>query len=499
MRKYVIFLVLGSWLLWGCRGQDDSWRVDFQGVLAMSSPRVVDLTGDGVADIVLGAGADEWESSDSAVLALDGKSGKLLWHAPGRNQFFGSATFLDLTRDGTPDVIIGGRSAELQALDGKTGRKIWEFLGTSDRMGHKKAGWFNFTNAQLIPDQDGDGLEDLLIANGGDATIGDVLTPRPVGRLLILSSSTGKVLHQTPVPDGRETYCSPVLVRTAAAPAGWLLLFGTGGEAIGGHLYKATLGDLLRNDLSAAQVLLTETTKGVVAPPLLTDLNGDGIIDYVVSTVAARTVAIDGRTDRVLWSFAHPDAESYSMPAVGYFTGQDRVPDFFVCYAIGIYPDYERGVQFLLDGATGRMVEQFSSSGFSYASPLAIDLNDDGHDDALLSVNYPDKTHPDGRPMNQLVGYDFYNHRQLTLGEPLPGANFAITPYLGDLDADGDVDVLYGSLAAATVRYPGVVAGHPVPRQTHFARRELSGLPIRTIRWGAYMGERGDGRFEINK
>jgi len=43
--------------------------------------------------------------------------------------------------------------------------------------------------------------------------------------------------------------------------------------------------------------------------------------------------------------------------------------------------------------------------------------------------------------------------------------------------------------AAATVRYPGVVAGQPLPRQTHFARRELSGLPVRTIRWGAYTGE----------
>lgn len=115
-------------------------------------------------------------------LMLDGKTGKLLWHAPGRNQFYGSATFLDINRDGTPDVIIGGRSAELQALDGKTGRKLWEFFATTERMGHKKAGWFNFSNAQLIPDQDGDGLDDLLIANGGDATIGDVLPPPARGQ-----------------------------------------------------------------------------------------------------------------------------------------------------------------------------------------------------------------------------------------------------------------------------------------------------------------------------
>lgn len=462
--------------------------------MAMSSPRVADLTGDGVKDVVMGGGGDEWARSDSAVLAFDGQSGKLLWHTSGRNQLFGSATFLDINRDSTPDVIIGGRSAELQAIDGRNGQKLWEFFRTDDRMGHKKAGWFNFTNAQLIPDQDHDGLDDLLVANGGDATIGDVLSPRPVGRLLVLSSRSGKVLHDARVPDGKETYCSPVLVKNSSDPSTWLLLFGTGGEAIGGHFCKATLGDLFKNDLSKAKIVATEVAKGIVAPPLICDLNGDGTPDYVISTVAARTLAIDGKTDRVLWSVAHPDAETYSMPAIGYFSGDDRVLDFFVCYAIGTYPRYERGVQLLINGATGRVVEQFNSAGFSYASPLTVDLNNDTHDDVLVSVNYAESS-GGGRVMNQLIGYDFLNKKRLTLLKPLPGANFAITPYVGDLDNDGDVDVLFGSLAASTVRYPGVTAGHPVPKTTYFARQELTDLPLTTIRWGAYMGEKGDALF----
>lgn len=493
--RTVLWLWLSPLLL-TCTGHSENWQTDLDGVLAMSSPRVADLNGDAVNDVVLGGGADEWERSDSAVMAFDGQTGKLLWHTSGRNQVYGSATFLDINRDGTPDVIIGGRSAELQAIDGKNGHKLWEFFRTNDRMGHKKAGWFNFSNAQLIPDQDHDGLAELLIANGGDATIGDVLTPRPVGRLLILSSRTGVLLHEARVPDGKETYCSPILVKNNPDPALWGLLFGTGGEAIGGHFYKATLGDLLKDDLSNAKILATEATKGFVAPPLLCDLNSDGTPDYVINTVAARTLAIDGKTDRVLWGFQHPDAETYSMPAVGYFTGEDRVPDFFVCYAIGTYPQYERGIQFLLDGATGRVVDQFNSNGFSYASPLTVDLNNDGHDDALVSVNYTDGN---GLVMNQLTGYDFRNKQRLTVGQPLPGANFAITPYVGDLDNDGDVDVLFGSLAASTVRYPGVTASHPVSKKTHVARQELAGLPTKTIRWGAYMGEKGDACFKNDK
>ena len=211
-------------LLLTCVGRSDNWQTELTGVMAMSSPRVADLTGDGVKDVVMGGGADEWERSDSAVLALDGQTGKLLWHTSGRNQVFGSATFLDINRDGTPDVIIGGRSAELQAINGRNGQKLWEFFRTNDHMGHKRAGWFNFTNAQLIPDQDHDGLDDLLIGNGGDATIGDVLSLRPIGRLMVLSSRSGKILH-----DARRRERNVLLTRAGenrtgpigVAPAIW--------------------------------------------------------------------------------------------------------------------------------------------------------------------------------------------------------------------------------------------------------------------------------------
>ncbi|WP_158408763.1 outer membrane protein assembly factor BamB family protein [Fibrella aestuarina] len=481
----------------GCTTKKKDWLITLPGVQATSSPRVADLTGDGVNDIILGGGGPEWAHSDSAVLAFDGQDGHLLWHTPGRNQVFGSATFLDINRDQTPDVIIGGRSAELQAIDGKTGHLIWEFFTATDSMAHKRAGWFNFTNGQLIPDQDADGLDDLLIANGGDATIMDTKSPRPVGRLLLLSTRTGHILHQARVPDGKETYCSPVISKRGSDPAQWLVLFGTGGEAIGGCLYKATLGDLFHDNLANAKLLVTEAKKGIVAPPLVCDLNRDGTPDYLVTTVAARTLAIDGKTDRVLWTFSAPGAETYSMPAVGYFTGNDSIPDFFVSYAVGTYPVYGRGIQFLLDGATGRPVHEYATMGFSYGSPLTLDMNDDGFDDVVLNVNEDDDPHgPRSKVESKLIGFDFRNNSQSRISDALPGANFAITPYIGDLDNDGSVDVLYGSLGATSVNYPGVDVMRPLPAPvTYFARRSLSGLPAKTVRWGAYMGEKGDACF----
>ena len=474
-----------------------NWTTEIPGAISLSSPRLTDLTGDGILDVVLGAGGSEWTHSDTAVVALDGADGAVLWRRPGRNQLYGSALFQDINGDSLPDVIIGGRSAELQAINGRTGELIWEFLKTDAVMGHKKAGWFNFSTAVPIPDQDNDHQPDLLMANGGDATIADNQRPRPVGRLLILSSATGKVLHEARMPDGRETYMTPVLIRQKNQPAAtWILLFGTGGEAIGGHLYRATLGDLLRNDLSHAIPLAEEKYKGFCAPPVVCQLTPDGIADFVVSTVAGRTLAIDGQTNQPLWTFSHPGSETFGCPAPGYFVGNDRIPDFFVAYALGVYPYYSDGASFLLDGRTGKPVRQFTTGGFSYASPLTADANRDGHDDAIQVVNGDEEKGGRWRAFAKLVVYDFHNNRQYNLTDSLAGANFAITPWLGDMDHNGRTDVVFGTSAAVTKIFPGKNRYDHFPLMLRVARRERPTLAPETVRWGQYMGNRGSGVFD---
>ena len=473
-----------------------NWATEIPGAISLSSPRVVDLTGDGVLDVVLGAGGSEWTHSDTAVVALNGADGSVLWRRPGRNQCYGSALFQDITGDSIPDVIIGGRSAELQAIDGRTGDLVWEFLKTDDMMGHKKAGWYNFSSAVSIPDQDNDHLPDLLIANGGDATISDNQRPRPIGRLLILSSATGKVLHEARMPDGHETYMTPVLIRQEnAPPTNWTLLFGTGGEAIGGHLYRTTLGALLRHDLSRAIPLTNEKYKGFCAPPVVCQLTPDSVSDFVVSTVAGRTIAIDGKTNTPIWTFSHSGSETFGCPTPGYFVGDDRIPDFFVAYALGVYPYYAEGVSFLLDGRTGRLVLQFKAGGFSYASPLTADVDRDGHDDAIQVVNGDEEKGGRWRAFSKLMVYDFHNNRQYNLTNSLAGANFAITPWLGDLDHNGRVDVIFGTAAAVTKIFPGKDRHDQFPLMLRVARRELPALTPKNIRWGQYMGNQGDGIF----
>ncbi len=213
MKKILILFLL---IYISCKkNTNEDWAVTINGVTSASSPMAIDLNGDDIKDIVIGAGGDEWQETDKGIIALNGANGEVLWQAAARNQIVGSAIFEDLNNDGKQDVIIGGRSAELQALDGTNGKPMWKFFDKPGKMSAKKEGWFNFYNAQIVPDQNNDGINDILICNGGDAELPAGFKYRPAGKIMIISGKSGKVLHMASMPDKRETYFSPLLIEEA--------------------------------------------------------------------------------------------------------------------------------------------------------------------------------------------------------------------------------------------------------------------------------------------
>jgi PQQ-like domain len=472
------------------------WRQELLHTSCYSSPKVADLNNDGVLDIVVGAGAAEWQPSDTAVIALDGATGVMLWHVEGRNQIVGSAVFTDINGDNTQDVIIGGRSAELKAINGKSGEIIWEFFKTSNAFAPKDSRWFNFTTPQLIPDQNNNGTGDLLIANGGDATAAPTEANRPAGKLMIIDSSTGKIIAQADMPDGKETYMSPVILNPENRQA--VIYFGTGGETIGGHFYKTTLADLLKQDISNATILATGLTKGFVGPPLLADITSDGTPDIIVNAVEGKMIAINGKTDSILWEVSIPHAEAYTSPAPGFFN-DDSTIDFFCNYAIGAWPHFLRAVQFMVDGKTGKKIHQYEEGNFSYASALTADLNQDGFSEIILSINYDVNvpTKLESEPRNKLLVFDVHNKKQYPLADSTQSINWASTPWMGDLDGDNKLDVLYVNSAASN-RYDPERASKKMPASTTVNRIELeNNFP--SVIWGSYMGSKGNGIFNQSK
>ena len=67
-----------------------TWSADLPTVGTFSSPRIADLNNDGIGDVIIGAGRREFITCDTAIVALDGKTGKILWKRPAVDQMFGS-------------------------------------------------------------------------------------------------------------------------------------------------------------------------------------------------------------------------------------------------------------------------------------------------------------------------------------------------------------------------------------------------------------------------
>jgi len=121
VRNLVIFILSAVLVTCGKKKSTVVWNEDISITGSQSSPRTADLNDDGVLDIVMGAGRNEYQRSEQGILAFDGKTGKLLWQHEAPDQVYGSATFYDINNDGTKDVFIGGRSPNFKALNGKQG------------------------------------------------------------------------------------------------------------------------------------------------------------------------------------------------------------------------------------------------------------------------------------------------------------------------------------------------------------------------------------------
>ncbi len=459
-----------------------SWSVKFEGMGLFSSPRVADFNGDGVGDIVLGAGREEFKPCDTAVIAINGANGSILWKVASIDHVFASAALKDLNNDGVQDVFIGGRSATLFALNGKNGEIIWKFDRTK---GGVK--WFNFYNSQFIKDQDGDGVEDILVSNGGNVMAEPFdKKARMPGNLVVLSGKSGKLLSRAQVPDGSETYMSVVALPTDNSD--YKVVYGTGGETLGGHLYVTTLSAIMKGDLSKSILLDTSPDKGYIGPPVLVDITRDGVPDIIANAVEGKLIAFNGATYKPIWSIKVPETEAYSSMAPGYFTGGDDIPDFFTSYAVGQWPDLGWSRQLMVDGATGKIAFEDSLGSYQTSTPVVIDLDDDGIDEALLNVNIEAYDQLNNKTFhNIMLVVNFKGNEVLQVWDSHPGSNIASTPWIGDLDNDGLLDIVYchGTNVKRTYSFTGLQVN-----------RIATGLPIKSpIRWGAYMGNQYDGIF----
>ena len=496
--KFLIPLFLLSLLFTSCHRKKSElvWDQNFYLIGSQSSPRATDLNEDGVLDIVIGAGKNEYQYSKQGILALNGQTGEILWQQEAQDQVYASPTLYDVTGDGVQDVFIGGRSPHLRALDGKTGKVLWAYEYHYEDDSILQYARFNFQNGVLVPDQNQDGLKDLLIVNGGNSKAApDSEEDRFPGVLMLFDTKTGQIIAADTMPDGKESYMPPVcLVHTDERPP--TLIFGTGGETISGHLYAAPLSDLHEKKLSRAQVIASEEGHGFIAPPSLADITQDGNLDIVVISHGSTVFAIDGKSFQPLWQQRIPDTESSNSFAVGYFT-EDDIPDFFTFVSQGEWPLSTGSVQILVDGQDGSIVYRDSIGCTGFSSPVAYDLNHDGYDEAIISINEFDcsggftENAPDTIE-NKLLAIDFRKPSVYPIDQMKGFKNIFSTPWIGDLDQDGYLDIVHCQYYSPSTDLVSFVGMRIKRISTSVSMKEAPA-------WGAYMGSNGDGTFHLSQ
>jgi PQQ enzyme repeat len=469
------------------------WLADFPVIGSQSSPRSADLNKDGTLDIVMGAGKNEFQKSDMGIIAIDGKSGNLLWKQEAPDQVFGSATFCDITGDQVKDIFIGGRSPMLKAIDGSSGAVIWEYKpGQYVNDPVLQYARYNFNNSILVPDQNNDGIDDLLTINGGNANAAPYSEiDRFPGVLILFDSKTGNVIAADTMPDRKESYMTALCFSQPGSKE-LFILFGTGGETISGNLYLTTVSQLLAKKLSTARIIASEKGHGFIAPATLADISKDGFLDIIVISHGSKAIAIDGKDYHVLWTKSFPGTECSNSFAAGYFTDDDT-PDFFTFISKGQWPNSTGSMQIMLNGKDGSVAFTDSIGCTGFSTPVVYDLNGDGQDEAIISVNNFDCSlgYASKSPTtmeNKLLAIDFAKNSRETLDEAQGFKNVFSTPWIGDLDNNGELDIIY----CQYFHYSDLISflGMRVKRiNTHVKMKK-------PVAWGAFLGSKSDGIFD---
>jgi hypothetical protein len=283
------------------------------------------------------------------------------------------------------------------------------------------------------------------------------------------------------VPDSAETYCSALVADIQGNGFQWVL-YGTGGETLGGSFWACPLVALLNNSLAPSIPLMTDPQLGFVAPASLIK-NPSGQYDIIIQSYGGKVAKVMGANWSTMWTYELPNTESSAEPVIGNFTGS-AVPDIFLSLAKGSSSSYTDYYQVLLDGATGQQVLKDSIGTLQFASGNAVDLNNDGRDEAVLSVNYMQG----GTWKHRLEVFDFVAHTIQPLVPHQAGVNIGSTPLFTNLDNDNLLDLIY------VVKKDSL---NPMGwKGVYLNRVELSsGFPNAGLAWASYLSTQNNGVY----
>jgi hypothetical protein len=158
-----------------------------------------------------------------------------------------------------------------------------------------------------------------------------------------------------------------------------------------GGLYSISIENL-RRGINGHVTLVQSFTKGVMVPPIVLDMDNDGIDDILVSCFDGTVSLIDGKTLKALWTRSFSGFEFYATPAPG-DVNADGFLDFMlvlnhgtrndssrrtlsiIVLVVGEWNHYDYSEYVILNGFTGQTLWKSNSTFGEFTSPLTLQMN----------------------------------------------------------------------------------------------------------------------------
>ncbi|MGA9523477.1 MAG: FG-GAP-like repeat-containing protein [Myxococcaceae bacterium] len=394
-------------VLWHHAAEDDFDQ-------SISTPVVVDVNGDGAADVLATFFTAETGVEGPAIIrALSGLDGRQLWKTPLDAQHgpAGAAQLAvaRLVENRPLTVLAAERDGTLAAFDATTGARLWRTRTSSGSPAPCQIGW----GAPLVANLDGVGTPEIVCsltvfdAHGVLRWSAEGGTDAPWGAMVAAGDLDGDGTLE--ITDGRHAYRHDGSLYWKVAEGGgglagiadflrspWdlapdgvpeVVLIRDGRiELLEGRTGQRLVGPTnLPSSINSFCYSREQVVPGRGGPPAIADLDGDGSPEVVVASgecIAAMSLTRDSGPAQwtMRWGMTAVDRSSSTTAAALFDFDADGTLD--VVYAGETKLHFLRG-----DLGTPSFEPLSHCSGTLYESPVVADVDGDGSANVVVAVN----------------------------------------------------------------------------------------------------------------